>query len=182
MNEISIEQLQNQIAELQKRNQELEEKAASLAWNSGYGCWTRQGFERIIWPDVAEKARWIIFFDIDQMHYLNDQHGYEGMNEIIKQSLATRESDFMAGQWFSGDEFIVCITDDDPERDTSNPIEFCMRLADVFRANGAPATFVVAPVVSSNLSENVSPAHKICQQNKANYQRGTISIVPGEPR
>ena len=162
--------------------EELEEIIKSLSWNDGYGCYTRAGFEKTIWPHIAGKARWIVFFDIDDMHSLNAQHGYDGMNAIIQKSLSMRGSDFMAGQWFSGDEFIVCVTDDDPARGESNPIEFCMRLAEVFQSNGAPATFVIAPVISDDLFANVAPAHKVCQEAKAHSQHGTISIVPGEPR
>ena len=82
--------------------EQLEELVQSLAWNDGYGCYTRAGFEKIIWKYIESKARWIIFFDIDNMHDLNDRHGYAGVNAIIKKSLAMRETDFMAGQWFSG--------------------------------------------------------------------------------
>ena len=110
MNEHTVEQLQALVK--------------SLSWNDRYGCYTRAGFEKTIWPHIEAKARWIIFFDIDDMHALNVRHGSEGVNEMIKKSLAVRGSDFMAGQWFSGDEFIVCITDDDPKRDRSNPVEF----------------------------------------------------------
>jgi GGDEF domain-containing protein len=153
-----------------------------LAWNDGYGCYTRSGFEKLIWPNIADKARWVIFFDIDDMHDLNEEHGYEQVNAIIRQSLKMRETDFMAGQWFSGDEFIVIVTDEDAGRRESNPIEFCVRLAEIFRADGAPATFAIAPILSNNLLANVEPAHKLCQQNKRENKRGGISIVPGEPR
>jgi len=153
-----------------------------LAWNDGYGCYTRQGFEKLIWPTIAAKAKYIIFFDVDDMHRLNREHGYEGVNAIIKKSLAMRESDFMAGQWFSGDEFIVCITDDDPDRAASNPVEFCERLAQIFLENGAPCTFAIAPVTSGDLLANVMPAHQLTQDAKAQNDRGSINIVPGEPR
>lgn len=179
---ISIEQLQKQIRELEERNQHLQEENHELSWNDGYGCYTRKGFEKTIWPMIKDQARWIIFFDVDHMHDLNAEHGYEGVNAIIKKSLAMRGSDFMAGQWFSGDEFIVCITDEDSDRTKSDPVQFCLRLADVFRANGAPCTFVIAPVNSDDLLSIVAPAHQVCQKAKAHYQRGTISLVPGEPR
>jgi hypothetical protein len=168
MEEPTLEQLQNLIKE--------------LAWNNNFDCYTRQGFEKIIWPRIKDKARWIIFFDVDDMHGLNNSLSYESVNAIIKKSLVVRESDFAAGQWFSGDEFIVCITDDDPKRDVSNPIEFAIRLSAAFRENGAPATFAITPVISDDLFASVAPAHKLVQQSKSHYQHGTISIVPGDPR
>lgn len=158
--------------------EQLEELVSALSWNDGYGCYTRAGFEKIIWPYIADKAAWIIFFDVDDMHGLNSAHGYEGVNAIIKKSLEMRASDVMAGQWFSGDEFIVCISDA-PGRQPSNPIEFSLRLAETFIANGASATFAIAPVTSKDLFANVAPAHELCQKAKATGRRGTINIVEG---
>jgi GGDEF domain-containing protein len=152
---------------------ELEELVQALSWNDGYGCYTRAGFEKLIWPTIAEKAKWIIFFDIDDMHTLNEQHGYDGTNTLIRESLKMRDSDYMAGQWFSGDEFIIAITDD--HRD-SNAFEFCERLAVTFRENGAPATFAIAPV-QSDLMSTVLPAQQLCQQAKEQDRRGTINLV-----
>jgi hypothetical protein len=161
------------------KDKDLNKLVQELAWNDGYGCYTRGGFEKMIWPQIAPIAKWIIFFDVDNMHELNAEHGYEGVNAIIKKSLAMRETDYMAGQWFSGDEFIVCITDS-PDRDLSNPIGFAMRLAEIFRENGAPATFAIAPVRSSVLFESVTPAYQAVQKSKDHHQRGTISIVGAE--
>jgi len=161
---------------------QLKSMVEALSWNDGYGCYTRAGFEKLIWPEIAEKAKWIIFFDVDDMHVLNEEHGYEQVNAMIRQSLKLRESDFMAGQWFSGDEFIVAITDDASDRRESNPIEFCARLAGIFHENGVPATFAIAPVRSDALLSNVSPAHQLCQKAKNDNRRGSINIVPGEPR
>src|SRR5690349_14942372 len=107
-----FEQMQARIEELEQANQKLQQEKEILAWNDGYGCFTRQGFEKLIWPSIVDHAKWIIFFDVDNMHELNQEHGYEGVNAIIKKSLSMRPGDFMAGQWFSGDEFILVITDD----------------------------------------------------------------------
>jgi hypothetical protein len=87
----------------------------------------------------------------------------------------------MAGQWFSGDEFIICITDDAPDRQASNPVEFGARLAETFRNNGVSATFVVAPITSTNLVENVAPAHRLCQKAKKENRRGGVTVMSVEP-
>lgn len=159
--------------------EELQTLVNALAWNDGYGCYTRAGFEKMVWPQISGKAQYIIFFDIDNMHELNEQHGYDGVNELINQSLAMRETDYMAGQWFSGDEFIVVITDDLTRLHPSNPIEFACRLAEIFKENGVPATFAVAPVISTDLYTNVAPAHHKVQEAKTNGRRGTINEVGG---
>lgn len=156
--------------------QQLEDLVHLLSWNDNFGCYSRTGFEKIIWTEIAAQSRWIIFFDVDDMHRLNSELGYENVNTIIKDSLAIRASDVMAGQWFSGDEFIIAITDA-PGRRESNPVEFCARIAEVFKKHGASATFAIAPVVSKDLFENVAPAQRLCQAAKANNRRGTINIV-----
>lgn len=177
-----IEELEYRIVDLEEENRELQTANRELAWNAGYGCFTRQGFEKNVWPKIEQQARWIIFFDIDDMHGLNKKHGYDGMNAIIKKTLARRGGDYMAGQWFSCDEFIVVITDSDPDREESDPVKFSSRLGQLFKENGAPATFAIAPVLSSDLITNVAPAHKLCQESKAHLQHGIISTVPGDPR
>lgn len=161
---------------------DLQKLVDALAWNDGYGCYTRPGFEKMVWPRIVSQAKWIIFFDVDDMHTLNATHGYEGVNAIIRQSLQMRESDFMAGQWFSGDEFIIVITDETPNRQASNPIEFAARLAEIFKTNGAPATFAVVPVTSQDLFENVTPAHKLVQNAKDSNRRGGINVPALDPR
>ena len=175
--------LKKQLERLQGMNRgELEELIQALAWNQEYGCYTRAGFEEIIWPAIANKARWVIYFDIDEMRLLNAVHTHAGVNALIKKSLAMRESDYVAGQRYSGDEFIVVITDDDPGRRASNPIELCARLAEFLRENGLSATFAGAPVLSDDLAENVEPAVKLVEIAKAENKRGVIRIVPGDPR
>jgi len=128
---------------------QLEELVNSLAWNDGYGCYTRAGFEKLIWPTIAETARWIIFFDIGNMHDLNEIHGH------------------------SGDEFIICVTDD-PAREPSNPLQLCERLQVIFSENGVPATFAIVPVHSKSLIENVDPAVRLVEEAKAQNRRGRI--------
>lgn len=159
--------------------QQLETLVHDLSWNDGYGCYTRAGFEKVIWPRIQAEAQHIIFFDIDDMHGINEKHGYDGANELIKDSLAMRASDVMAGQWFSGDEFIIAVTDDLSRLHPSNPMEFAARLLEIFVENGISATFAVAPVISTDLYTNVAPAHHKVQEAKSNGRRGTINEVGG---
>lgn len=158
---------------------ELQDLVNDLAWNDGYGCYTRSGFEKLIWPQIQDEAKFIIFFDVDDMHGINALHGYDEANELIKESLAVRGSDYMAGQWFSGDEFIVVITDDPTRLHESNPMEFAARLREIFFEHNISATFAVAPVISTDLYTNVAPAHQLVQEAKNNGRRGTINEVGG---
>lgn len=152
-----------------------------MAWNEAYGCYTRQGFQQLIWHRIAADAKWLIYFDIDGMRELNDQHTHRGVNEMIKKSLTVRSTDYLAGQRYSGDEFMVVVTDD-PERGETDPLQLTMRLKEALRENGLSATFAIAPVISDDLMENVEPAVQLVEDAKRNNDRGTINIVPGEPR
>jgi len=160
---------------------ELINLARELAWNDEYGCYTRPGFRKMIWPSIAQEARWLIYFDIDGMGELNALHTHAGVNAMIKNSLSIRGSDYLAGQRYSGDEFFVCVTDD-PERGETDPIQLAVRLKEALRENGLSATFAIAPVISDDLMENLEPAVQLVEQAKDRNERGIIIIAPGDPR
>jgi len=157
---------------------QLEDLIHSLSWNDNYDCYTRAGLEKIVWPKIIGKAHFVIFIDVDDMHSLNQVHGYDGVNDIIKASLSVRKSDYVAGQWFSGDEIAVFITDD-PLRIDSDPIEMCVRLLEAFRSHGASATFGIAPVISADLENVIKPAFELVQLAKSENRRGTINLAEG---
>jgi len=160
----------------QRTKKQLKELVNALAWNDGYGCYTRAGFEKLVWPEIADNARWIIYLDVDDMRGLNAAHTHEGVNSLIKKSLAVRASDYVAGQWFSGDEFIICITEDQ-SRESSDPVALCARLKEAFLENGVPATFGIAPVISKTLLHNVEPVDQLVQAAKNENRRGQIYEV-----
>jgi FOG: GGDEF domain len=157
--------------------QQLEELVHTLSWNDRFGCYTRPGLEQYMWSQIGGKAKFVIFIDVDDMHDLNVHHGYEGVNQIIKDSLSIlRSTDFISGQWFSGDEFAVFVTDD-PGRGASDPLELCERLRKSFNDHGASATFGIAPVTSPDLNLVVRPAFELVQNAKKNDRRGTINSI-----
>ena len=131
----------------------------TLAWNNAFGCFTRLGFENWIWPGIADQAKWIIYFDIDDVHAINARYGsYEPVDAMIRQVLTSvRSTDIVAGQWKSGDEFLICLT----ENDSHNPLDpagLVNRLIGEFAKVGMTATFAVVQVKSTDLLENVQPA------------------------
>lgn len=181
MSQLSIEQLQAKLAELEMQNQQLLEENRTLSYNEEYGCHTRPGFQKLIWTTIADKAKWLIYFDIDGMRELNELYTHAGVNARIKKSLSVRASDYKTGQRYSGDEFFICVTEN-PEHAAVDPVEFAMRLLEALQRNGLSATFAIAPVRSDDLMENLEPAVQLVEKAKAHLQRGTISIVPGDPR
>lgn len=139
--------------------EDLRKLVHALAWNDDFGCYTRPGFEKLVWPDIAERARWILYFDVDGMHHLNAAYGdYGPVDAMLKDVLAVvRETDYVAGQWKSGDEFLICITETEG-RLTLDPHGMIGRLTEELKKHGMSATFALVPVMSLDLAENVKPA------------------------
>lgn len=78
----------------------------SLLIDSAYGCGTRRALERA-WGGRGV----VLFFDIDDMHALNDAYDYEGVDQRIRSALtaACRKGEATAYRWASGDEFAVTL-------------------------------------------------------------------------
>ena len=145
-----------------------------LSWNDGFGCFNRKGFEKMKWPEIASTARHIIYFDIDGMHALNEAHGgYELVDSMIRQVLSSvRSSDYIAGQWKSGDEFLICLTEN-PDHGPLDPDGLVKRLTEEFAKMGMTATFAIVEVKSTDLLENVQPA--VDRVYAAKKARGSMS-------
>lgn len=139
--------------------QQLQALVHRLAWNDGFGCHTRAGFEQMIWPEIVGRARWIVYFDVDGVHALNESFGsYEPVNAMIRQVLSSvRSTDVVAGQLYSGDEFLVCLCDSD-ERAALDPQGLVDRLTAELAKHNLTAIFAIVPVTSQDLISNVKPA------------------------
>jgi GGDEF domain-containing protein len=140
-----------------------------LSWNAGFGCHTRAGFEHVVWPEIAHRARWLLFFDINGMHALNEKlGGYEPVDAMIKQVLSViRTTDYVCGQVKSGDEFTVALTETE-ERAALDPEGLRDRLIQELAKHGMSAMFAIVPVRSKDLMENLIPAiDQVYEQKKA---------------
>ena len=137
-----------------------------LAHDQTYGCYSRQGLELVVWQRVAVKATHIIFADINDVHKLNAELGYEEVDRRIRSALQVRSSDVMAtGRWYSGDEIVWVISSGDPAG-------MIRRLTNSLAKQGLGAMFGVSEVTSRNLAENVQRASIQVQEAKA--QRGSV--------
>lgn len=131
-----------------------------LAHDQNYGCYSRQGFELVAWPRIADDARFIIFADIDDMHSLNQEHGYSEVDRRIRNALQVRSEDVMAiGRWYSGDEIVWVIQHGDPEG-------MIKRLQAALAKQGLSATFAFAPVDRLDLVASVAAAASQVQAMK----------------
>jgi len=156
-------------ARLIAQQQELIHK---LSWDEDYGCHNRKGFELLVWPEIKTQARWLVFFDLDYLHDLNQKMGgYPPVNAMIRQVLETvRSSDHKACRWQSGDELLVVIAETESRKtdDISVAEGMVKRLQEALAAHGMAATFVIEPVKGTDLVENVAPAiEKVFEAKKA---------------
>lgn len=153
----------------QQRIAELETLVHRLSWNESFGCHTRGGFQEMIWPAIAPRAKWLIFFDVDGVHAMNEQYGdYDHFDAIMKEVLSiVRGTDYVAGQFKSGDEFLIALTER-VDGQSLDPQGLVARLAMELASHGMSATFAIVPVKSTDLLENVQPAiEKVYEAKKA---------------
>jgi GGDEF domain-containing protein len=156
----------------QRRIAELEEKLHQACWDEDYGCHNRKGLELLVWPEIKARSRWLVFFDLDYLHDLNEKMGgYPPVNAMIRQVLAVvRSSDHKACRWQSGDELLVIITETESRKadDISVAEGMVKRLQESLAAQGMAATFAIEPVRSLDLAETVAPAiEKVFAAKKA---------------
>ena len=158
--------------------QELLDLVELLKWNAELGCYTRQAFENVVWPEVVEKAAWLIFFDVDNMKALNSAGSWDRTSNIIKESIVMRSTDHVAGQVLSGDEFVVIVAES-PDRPKTKPRRLCERILQNFRARGASATFAYSRIVSKDYRVNLDRIKEFVNHAKERGDRGSITFVEG---
>jgi len=159
---------------LQHSKPDLVQKIYRVSWNRNFGCYNKTGFEEIIWPEIATRARWLIFFDLDDLHELNKPYdSYAPVDAMIYETLSIlRKTDYVCGQLNSGDEFIVAITESDgrasPTRESAEGLQ--ARLVESLAKQGMSATFAIVEVKFWDLADNLAPA--IAEVKVAKRARG----------
>jgi FOG: GGDEF domain len=146
---------------------QLQSLVERLAWNHNFGCYTKNGFKEYIWPEIAPFVKWIIYFDLDHLHDLNEKFdSYAPVDEMIKSVLSIlRGTDYVAGQKNSGDEFLIC------SKDGSDPEGLKARLVEEMGKLGMSATFSIVPVSGLwDLEEAVAPA--VAEVKRLKAERG----------
>jgi GGDEF domain-containing protein len=91
----------------------LKEQISQLSLDPVFGIWTRNAF--LQFSHVMPRGlRVVVFLDLDNLHQLNDQYGYEEINRRIRAifSIPFRRSDLVA-RWFSGDEIVILFDSDE---------------------------------------------------------------------
>ena len=147
---MNTKQLQTEIARLKTENE-------ALKLHQPYGILTRAGFE--LEKRTLADAQYAVFGDIDNMHGLNVLHGYETVNQMIRNALSLRHDDLLlTGLWFSGDEIVFIIK--------SNPEGFITRLRESFQAHSMSITLAAAPISNGEVNNAIDQAAQVVQAHK----------------
>lgn len=151
-----------------------EELIHRLSWNRGFGCYNKSGFAEMKWPEIAHRAKWLIYLDVDGVHEINEAAGtYEVFNTKMRAVwMKLRSTDVISGQYNSGDEFLACILAPiripGDRRQDIDPEVVKDRLVQALAEQGLTALFAIVPVRSMDLEENIQPAaDQILAQKKA---------------
>lgn len=91
----------------------LKEQISQLSMDPVFGMWTRTAFRQFS-QVMPRGLRVVAFLDLDNLHHLNDQYGYEEINRRIRAifSIPFRRSDLIT-RWFSGDEIVILFDADE---------------------------------------------------------------------
>lgn len=146
-----------------------------LAIDTVFGCLTRQALE-VLHKD--EEYSSLIFFDIDHMHDLNEQFGYEEVNNRIRHVLGNirhgldgRADDLVVSRWFAGDEFVILVK-------SGIAYGFAHRLMKDFKDVGISITCgITHSVIAGDFKSTVQPAADAVQKYKSWDLRGTITTI-----
>lgn len=151
--------METTIEQLQERIKALEEENTFLKIHSPYGILTRAGLE--LEKRSLDSAQYAVFADIDDMHGLNARHGYENVNQMIREALQLRSDDLLlTGLWFSGDEIVFVI---------KSPADgFMKRVRESFAARGMGITLAAATIENNDLNRAIDHAARRVQALKTN--------------
>lgn len=144
---------------LQERIQQLEKENQLLRTHAPYGILTRAAFE--LEKRNLEHGQYVVFGDVDDMHQLNTQYGYEEVNTKIRTALQVRSNDLLlTGLWFSGDEIVFVIS--------GNPEGFCKRIEQSFSDHGMSITLAHTSIsYCGSIDAAIQIAAEIVQARKA---------------
>lgn len=150
--------------ELLARIAQLESENEALKHDPAYGILTRPGFE--IEMRKVTDATAVIFLDVDKFHDINDSHGYEGANTMMRNALNIRHDDILLmGRRYSGDEIVILVKGDAKR--------VCERVQESLNKHGLSAT-ISYQTLNAFIEPAVQQAFKRVQDAKRAGQRGVI--------
>ena len=132
-------------AQLQAQLKQLEAELKELSQDKAYGGLTRPALE-IEHRKRSDECQYVVFLDLNNVHALNELHGQDKMDEMIRTAFAItiRDTDLILfGRWKSGDEVAFLIKGD--------PQGFMSRLHNDLNTNGLSAMADYASIENNDL-------------------------------
>ena len=161
--------MQHDITTLLARIAQIEAELEAAHTDKVYGCLTRVGLDRA-WERRANDNLEVVFGDLDHMHELNAELGYDEVDRRIRAALAglrIRHTDLLAGRWYSGDELVFVLAGD--------ACGFAQRLHQSFAEQGIGITIGYGGVLTPVLSDTVTHCSAKVQLAKSQGRRGSIN-------
>jgi hypothetical protein len=149
--------------------EELRRQVDELSITPSYRVLTRPAVERK-WAQISKQKKVFIFFDIDDLHNLNAQHGYEGMNRKIDRGLSQSRQHELLGLVFSGDEFVLVVEDGEAEAAIA-------RLVQNMRTQGVTLTVCATQIVNDCFLYHYNLTQQAVSTEKAEGKRNSIIWV-----
>ena len=157
------------VSALLARIEELELENKHLSITPSFNVLTRAAVERK-WLSTNKQNKCFIFFDIDNLHSLNAEYGYEEINSRIRLGLATLRSSELLGLVFSGDEFVAVV-------DKAEVNFMINRLQSEMANQGITVTCGVCELVSDDFDEHYEITKTLVTQAKKANKRNTVLWV-----
>ncbi len=140
-----------------------------------FGIYSRYGIERIV-QQWRRQPMFLIFGDLDHIHELNEEHGYEAVDRSVRtafQEIKERlEPGMLLARWYSGDEWILVFRRD--------PAKYLDLIISTFKDEGISLTLAMSHTREFNgkLGDLVYPAaKKVARAKKYNNRGGYVGAV-----
>lgn len=132
-----------------------------------FGCLTRQGLDAH-WQSIKRKDNLsLVFLDIDNMHQLNSNLGYQEVDNKLNRVFSKVRKDEALGRWYSGDELVLLIN-------KHEAMQAANRLKSALNTEGISATFGVVKAEGEFLYDAVKKASALVQESKNQGVKGII--------
>lgn len=143
---------------------------ARLSINETFGCLTRQALD-VLLEELALDGLAAVFWDIDQLKEANTRWGKAESSRRIKEAIQARVTDCVAGQVWSGDEFIAFLQPVDA-------VDMAYRILGRLQDLGMSATFcVMLPQPGETPQALLVRADEVCSVFKDAGLRGRVHVI-----
>ena len=87
---------------------ELRRQVKGPSWETSFGMWTRGAFLQF-----CHMPRVIAFIDLNHIHELNEQLGYNELDRRVKEMFSVPfRRGYIVARWYSGDEIVILFDSD----------------------------------------------------------------------